>query len=93
MSNLINTNPKYLSQLINKHKGRNFCGYINYLRINYIINKLYNNILYREYKISYLAEECGYSSLQVFINAFRKETGMTPYYFIKQLKDENNKQQ
>ncbi|NHQ67331.1 helix-turn-helix transcriptional regulator, partial [Elizabethkingia miricola] len=46
---------------------------------------LYNNPLYREYKISYLAEECGYSSHQVFITAFRKETGMTPSYFIKQL--------
>ncbi|NHQ71954.1 helix-turn-helix domain-containing protein, partial [Elizabethkingia miricola] len=51
----------------------------------YIIDKLYNNPLYREYKISYLAEECGYSSHQVFITAFRKETGMTPSYFIKQL--------
>nr|WP_307835707.1 AraC family transcriptional regulator [Elizabethkingia sp. ASV34] len=28
--------------------------------------------------MSYLAEECGYASHQVFINAFRKETGMTP---------------
>ena len=44
MSNLINTNPKYLSQLINKHKGGNFCCYINYLRINYIITLFIENI-------------------------------------------------
>nr|WP_233174453.1 AraC family transcriptional regulator [Elizabethkingia sp. ASV34] len=91
MSHFLNSNPKYLSQLIHQHKGKNFCGYINHLRINYIIDKLYNNTVYREYKISYLAEECGYSSLQVFVNAFKKETGMTPYYFIKELKDENIK--
>ncbi|WP_278551227.1 AraC family transcriptional regulator [Elizabethkingia bruuniana] len=82
----LNTNPKYLSQIINKEKGQNFNTYINHLRINYILYKLYNNSLYREYKISYLAEECGYASPQVFINAFRKETGMTPSYFINNLK-------
>ncbi|WP_260256382.1 helix-turn-helix domain-containing protein [Elizabethkingia miricola] len=38
--------------------------------------------------MSYLAEECGYASSQVFINAFRKETGMTPSYFINGLKSQ-----
>ncbi|MDX8569366.1 helix-turn-helix domain-containing protein [Elizabethkingia sp. HX XZB] len=89
MSNLFNTNPKYLSQLIREHKEQNFSSYINKLRINYITQKLYNINLYREYKISYLAEECGYASPQVFINAFRKETGMTPSYFINELKNQN----
>ncbi|AQX14363.1 transcriptional regulator [Elizabethkingia meningoseptica] len=92
MSNLFNTNPKYLSQIIREHKGQNFSGYINQLRINYISNKLYNTTLYREYKISYLAEECGYASPQVFINAFRKETGMTPSYFITALKNQDTEQ-
>lgn len=88
MSNLFNTNPKYLSQIIKEHKGQNFSSYINQLRINYISQKLYNTTLYREYKISYLAEECGYASPQVFINAFRKETGMTPSYFINELRSQ-----
>ncbi|WP_407510556.1 helix-turn-helix domain-containing protein [Elizabethkingia anophelis] len=82
----MNTNPKYLSQIINLHKEQNFNGYINKLRINYIPHKLYNNLRYREYKISYLAEECSYTSPQVFIRAFKKETGMTPSYFIANLK-------
>ncbi|WMC07357.1 helix-turn-helix domain-containing protein [Elizabethkingia anophelis] len=88
MSNLFNTNPKYLSQIIRENRSQNFNSYINQLRINYISNKLYNTTLYREYKISYLAEECGYASPQVFINAFRKETGMTPSYFINELKNQ-----
>nr|WP_199162098.1 AraC family transcriptional regulator [Elizabethkingia sp. ASV34] len=82
-----NTNPRYLSLIINKNKNKNFNDYINELRIRYITDKLYRNPLYREYKISYLAEECGYASHQVFINAFRKETGMTPSYFINNLKN------
>ena len=90
LSSLFDTNPKYLSQIIREHKGLNFNSYINQLRINYISNKLYNSLLYREYKISYLAEECGYTYQQVFINAFRKETGMTPSYFINLLKKQNS---
>lgn len=84
------TNGTYLSQIINKSKTQNFNNYINSLRINYITNKLYNEKKYREYKISYLAEECGYASTQVFVNAFKNEHGVTPSYFIKHLKNENS---
>ncbi|MGE8431531.1 AraC family transcriptional regulator [Chryseobacterium joostei] len=82
------TNATYLSQIINKQKFKNFNNYINSLRINYITNKLYNEKKYREYKISYLAEECGYASSQVFVNAFKNEHHVTPSYFIKHLKME-----
>lgn len=84
------TNATYLSQIINKSKIQNFNNYINSLRIHYITNKLYNEKKYREYKISYLAEECGYASSQVFVNAFKNEHGVTPSYFIKHLKNEND---
>jgi len=88
LSHLFNTNPKYLSAFIKSHRERNFNSYINYLRIGYICRKLSENALYREYKISYLAEECGYASTQVFISAFRKETGVTPMLFINKLKNQ-----
>ena len=60
----------------------------NGLKINYIIGKLYQNPIYREYKINYLAEECGFSTPRVFLNAFKKETDLTPSYFIKELQNE-----
>lgn len=85
LSNLLNTNPKYLSEVIKNYKSQNFNAYINSLRINYIVDHLYNDPKYREYKISYLAEECGYASSQVFVIAFKKEKGVTPSYFINQL--------
>ncbi|KUY29509.1 helix-turn-helix domain-containing protein [Elizabethkingia ursingii] len=88
LSHVFNTNPKYLSTFIKLHRERSFNSYINYLRINYIIQKLCGNPIYREYKISYLAEECGYASSQVFICAFRKETGTTPILFITNLKNQ-----
>lgn len=88
LSHQSNTNPKYVSEIIRVHKNNNFNGYINNLRINYIVQKLYHDIKYREYKISYLAEECGYTSSQVFVIAFKKETGVTPSYFIENLKND-----
>lgn len=89
LSHQINTNPKYLSEVIRIHKNQNFNTYINSLRINYIVQKLYNEPKYREYKISYLAEECGYTSPQVFVIAFKKQTGVTPSYYIERLKNDN----
>lgn len=87
LSNHLNTNTKYLSEVIKSHTGKNFNGYINGLRIRYIINKLTEMPVYRDYKISYLAEECGYGSPQVFAIAFKRETGVTPSYFIEQFKN------
>ncbi|WP_426277873.1 helix-turn-helix domain-containing protein [Chryseobacterium sp. S-02] len=90
LSNHLNTNTKYLSEVIKNHTGKNFNGYINGLRIGYIINKLTEMPVYRDYKISYLAEESGYASPQVFAIAFKRETGMTPSHFIEQLKNGAN---
>lgn len=84
----LNTNSKYLAEIIKNNKSQNFSNYINNLRINYIVHKLYNDPKYREYKISYLAEECGYASPQVFVLAFKKINGVTPSYFIQSLKED-----
>lgn len=86
LSNHLNTNTKYLSEIIKNHRSKNFNTYINWLRIRYITRMLYEDPVYREYKITYLAEECGYASPQVFVIAFKRETGVTPSYFIEQLK-------
>lgn len=85
----LNTNTRYLSEIIKQYKENNYNNYINGLRINYIINKLYENPIYREYKISYLAEACGFSSREVFAVIFKKETGVSPSYFINNLKKDS----
>ncbi len=80
------TNTKYLSEVINFHKGKNFNSYINELRINYIIDKLKSNRTYLQYKISYLAEESGFSSHSSFATVFKTVTGIPPTVFIDLLK-------
>lgn len=81
------TNTKYLSEVVNSHKRKNFNAYINELRINYIIDKLKNNPSYLQYKISYLAEDSGFSSHSVFATVFKQVTGISPTSFIAILKD------
>lgn len=82
------TNTKYLSETVNIHKEKNFNAYINELRISYIIDKLKNDPQYLHYKISYLAEESGFSSHSVFATVFKSVTGISPTTFIGILKKE-----
>ncbi|WP_131724302.1 helix-turn-helix domain-containing protein [Chryseobacterium indologenes] len=86
MANNLNTNTKYISEIIKTYRDKNFTAYINGLRIGYITKKLYEDPIYREYKINYLAEECGYATPKVFVTAFKNETGFTPSYFVEQLR-------
>ena len=84
-----NTNVRYLSEAIKKYKNNNFNGYINDLRIDYIILKLKNHPEYSSYKIAYLAEECGFASHAVFNRAFVQRTGIAPSKFISYLKQDS----
>jgi AraC-like DNA-binding protein len=82
------TNTAYISTVININKSKNFNNYINELRVNYIINKLKNDPQYLKYKISHLAEECGFSSHNTFTTAFSNFIGVSPSNFIKFLSKE-----
>lgn len=82
-------NTKYLSWVINEHKKKDFNNYINQLRISYIVDKIKTDPDYLNYKISYLSLESGFSSHSKFTSIFKKETGVTPSFFIDQLKKES----
>lgn len=88
LSGQFETNTKYLSEIINKHYNVNFNTYINKLRINYIVEKLKSDPNFINYKISYLAETCGFSSHSSFATVFKSITGIAPITFIELLKNE-----
>ncbi|WP_170152900.1 helix-turn-helix domain-containing protein [Ulvibacter antarcticus] len=90
LASQFSTNTKYLSEIINTQKNKNFNSYINDLRINYIIDKLTTNATYLQYKISYLAEESGFSSHSSFATVFKSVTGIAPTVFIDVLKSNKN---
>ena len=86
---LWNTNRSYLSTLINQYKGKGFTDYVNQLRIDYLLQKLDNEPIWREYKISHISEKIGFSSSRSFSNAFLKITGMSPSFYIQKLRSDS----
>lgn len=83
----VGTNTSYLSKVINSHYGKNFNTYINDLRINYAILRLKNDVIFRSYSIQSIAEEVGYKSADSFTKYFKKDTGLNPSYYIKEIKN------
>ncbi|SFN10069.1 AraC-type DNA-binding protein [Chryseobacterium oleae] len=85
LSSQMGMNTKYLSEVINSSKGKNFNAYINELRINHIARLLRTDPVYLNYKVSYLAEYSGFSSHSAFTTVFKSVTGMSPNAYIQEI--------
>ena len=79
-----NTNPKYISQTINSVFGQQFNSFINEYRIKYACRLLMQG-KYKNYTLSAISEEVGFNSISTFISSFKKNTGVTPSYYIKNM--------
>ncbi|WP_434979611.1 helix-turn-helix domain-containing protein [Daejeonia sp. YH14] len=91
LSTFTNSNVRYLSEVIKKHKAENFNNYINQLRITFVTNQLEENPDFLKFKISYLADVSGFSSAAAFTKTFSSITGLTPSAYITLLKKEIEK--
>jgi AraC-like DNA-binding protein len=90
LSAAFNSNNKYLASIICYYRDKGFTEYINGLRIEYIISLLRTESKYKNYTYSALAQEAGFSTTERFTKAFLSSTGISPTFFIKQLKKENS---
>ncbi len=81
----LNTNTSYVSQTINKTKGKTFKQYYTSLRIEYLIKQFEEDKNYRKYTIEYIGQLIGYTNASAFTRAFKKHKGITPSEFIKKL--------
>jgi AraC-like DNA-binding protein len=75
---------RYLSQIINQHKGRNFYDYINGLRVEYACNLLRTDSDKTILEILYAS---GFNSKTSFNTAFKKHTGKTPTQLKREAKN------
>jgi AraC-like DNA-binding protein len=87
LAGMLNTNTKYLSHVLNTYLNKDFNSYINELRIKYIIEKIETNEKFKNYKLSVLADECGFSSHSKFSAVFKSVTGFPPSTFLAYLKE------
>ncbi|MDR6761895.1 AraC-like DNA-binding protein [Flavobacterium sp. 2755] len=89
LSSAFNTNPKYVSNILEHYRSKGINEYINGLRIDYIINLIQTESRFKHYTYEALAKEAGFSTTERFKKAFLSKMGFSPSYFIAQLKKEN----
>lgn len=87
----LQTNTKYTSLIIAELRGKKIPAYISDLKIDYIVERLKNHPDFRKYTNKALAEEAGFGSTQIFTKAFVARMEISPTYFIRELKKDNQK--
>lgn len=84
LANILSTNTTYLSNTINSHYQKKFTDFINELRVNYVLARIEKDKEFCNYTIAHIADISGFNSSSAFYNAFKKYTGLTPSYYIKE---------
>ncbi|WP_299889786.1 AraC family transcriptional regulator [uncultured Lacinutrix sp.] len=87
----LNSNTSYVSKVINHYRGKSFKQYINNLRIEYIMKELKEKPSLRKFSIDAISKDLGYSNASSFSKIFKKNTGVNPSDFIKELNKNDNK--
>ena len=82
-----NTNPNYLSQIINIEKEKNFSQYVNDLRLEFAFQKLAEDDIFRRYTIIAIANDSGFKRAESFSSAFYKKYRIYPSFYIKKLNE------
>ncbi len=78
----LQTNTKYLSQVVNKHFGSNFQTYLNTFRVEEAKKKVLDPAL-SHLTLYGIALQCGFKNKSTFYKVFKDITGLTPRAFIK----------
>ncbi|MFT5999306.1 MAG: PAS domain S-box-containing protein [Neolewinella sp.] len=84
MSSYLDTNTKYLSQVINHHGSANFLTFINAYRIDAVIDRIKAGD-FRKHTFYGIAQRCGFKNKSTFYKVFRDVTGQTPKAYADDL--------
>lgn len=83
LAEMVGTNYKYVSQVINQEFNKNFSAYLSEYRVHEACRKLADRN-YSNMTLEAIAESVGFKSRSNFIACFKKATGMTPSEYQKQ---------
>lgn len=86
----LNTNTKYLSQVINHHIGSNFQTFVNAYRIEEVKEKILDD-KYSNLTLFGIALQCGFKNKSTFYKVFRDKVGMTPKAYLKNIASQQEK--
>ena len=88
LATLVDSNTKYVSQVINETMGKNFNTLLNEQRINEVCKRLVDTENNGNKTNEAIAEEVGFKSRSHFIRTFKKITGLTPSQYQRMAKEQ-----
>lgn len=84
LAELLETNKRYISEVINFEFETNFNNFINEYRIKEA-RQLLTDEKFKEYSLQGISEFTGFNNRATFNAAFKKFTGVTPSFFYKNI--------
>ena len=84
LADMVGTNYKYVSQVINQEFNKNFSNYLSDYRVQEACRRLNDSEHFGNNTIEAIAESVGFKSRSNFILCFKRVTGMTPSEYQKQ---------
>ncbi len=84
LAELVQSNYKYVSQVINEQPGTNFNTMVNNYRIREACKRMNNVAEYGNLTIEAIANGVGFKSSNAFRASFKRVTGLTPSEFQRQ---------
>lgn len=82
----LGTNTTYLSAFFNDFLQKGFSQYLQEKRIEYLLNLLNQENVYRKYTVQAISEHIGYKSASAFTKIFKKHTGISFSLYLEKLK-------
>lgn len=83
VAEMLDTNTKYLSQVVNHKAHCNFQQFVNRYRIDAVKEKIKDS-KYSNLTLFGIARQCGFKNKSTFYKVFKETTGMTPRKYLKQ---------
>ena len=85
IATMLNSNTRYVSDTIKNSFEKNFSFFINEYRIKYACTMLHAGD-FNKFTLDTISKEAGFNSVSTFISYFKKVNGVTPSFYIKELK-------
>lgn len=92
LAQLVGSNTTYVSQVINENYGVSFSTQLSTSRIKLVCRRINEGTEYSNFTIEGIANSVGFKSRTAFINAFKREVGLTPSQYIKMAAAEKEKE-
>ena len=82
---ILNIAPQKLSSILNNVYRSNFVDFINSYRINSIKKQMSDPFAMQHYTLEALARNAGFASRSAFYSCFKKQVGVSPTEYLKNL--------